>query len=256
METINGEWYMKGCAPDDPARLRSAEDLAALVERIGFLPLFSNEIPGFSVEERTTAQSWWSSDPEDDPWEWRIALAKRQELGYGKLFDRKAAYVSAAWFPVLANYRRDGWDFDALWDEGLAPWRAKKLMDALEPDEEGRGLALLSPVLKEKAGFGKGGEKNFEGVQTDLQMQCYLLVSEFRQRRNRAGRPYGWHLSVLQTPETKWGREAVTACYREDPAASLRRLEENVLRFLPQADPEALHRLLRVRRPQAGGRTG
>ena len=34
METINGEWYMKGCAPDDPARLRSAEDLAALVERI------------------------------------------------------------------------------------------------------------------------------------------------------------------------------------------------------------------------------
>ena len=58
METINGEWYMKGCGREDPARLRTVEQAADLIRKLGFLPLFSNEIPGFSVEERTWAPDW------------------------------------------------------------------------------------------------------------------------------------------------------------------------------------------------------
>ncbi|MFQ7451379.1 MAG: hypothetical protein ACLRNQ_07965 [Flavonifractor plautii] len=34
--------------------------------------------------------------------------------------------------------------------------------------------------LKRQAGFGKGGEKNFEGTVTDLQMGGYLLIRDFR----------------------------------------------------------------------------
>lgn len=37
----------------------------------GFLPLFKNGIPGFSLEERTVPDYWWSGDEERDPWEWR-----------------------------------------------------------------------------------------------------------------------------------------------------------------------------------------
>lgn len=251
METINGEFYMKGCAPEDPNRLRCAADLAAFLEKIGFLPLFANELPGFSVEERTTPDSWWSDDPETDPWNWRIVLAEEQSVAYGKFFDRKAAYISADWFPAFVNYRRDGYDFDARWDEGLVSHRAKKLMDALAPDEEGRGLSLLSADLKQKAGFGKDGEKNFEGVLTDLQMQGYLLAGAFRQKVNRAGLPYGWHLAQIQTPETKWGRDAVTAAYNERPEASLARLEANILQYLPDVNPSTLHRLLSLRRPRS-----
>ena len=42
METINGEWYMLGCDADDPLCLRTADDLAKLIKKVGFLPLFSN----------------------------------------------------------------------------------------------------------------------------------------------------------------------------------------------------------------------
>ena len=49
MECINGEWVMTGCALDDPNCLKSLDELICLVKRIGFLPLFSNSIPGFSV---------------------------------------------------------------------------------------------------------------------------------------------------------------------------------------------------------------
>lgn len=250
METINGEWYMKGCAPTDPNRLRRAEELEALIGEIGFLPLFSNEIPGFSVEERTTADSWWTGDPDTDPWEWRITLAPSEKLAYGKFFDRKAGYVSAEWFPALANYRRDGYDFDALYDDGLAPFRMKKLLDALEPDEEAVGLSLLSCDLKEKAGFGKGGEKNFEGVLTDLQMRTYLLLGDFRQRLNRAGLPYGWHLALVQTPETKWGCAAVSAGYRESPETSWERITAKVRAHFPEASEGQLRKLLGIRLPK------
>lgn len=249
METINGEWYMKGCAPDDPGRIRTPLELKALVLELGFLPLFSNDIPGFSAEERTAAADWWTGDPAGDPWEWRMLLAADEDIAYGKFFDQKAGFVSKAWFPAFANYRRDGYDFDALFDDGLAPWRAKKLMDALEPDEDMRGLALMTNDLKERAGFGKGGEKNFPGVLTALQMQSYLLMLDFRQRRNRRGESYGWHIAVMATPETKWGRECIGAGYAEKPAESWARIRGHIAARFPAAEDKAIRRVLGIRRP-------
>ena len=52
METIAGEWIMKGCRRTDPECLHSPDDLLALVRQVGFLPLFSGDIPGFSVKGR------------------------------------------------------------------------------------------------------------------------------------------------------------------------------------------------------------
>ena len=68
METINGEWIMKGCDESDPSALQSVEELISLVHAIGFLPLFSNTIDGFSVEERVPAYVWWTGDEAADPW--------------------------------------------------------------------------------------------------------------------------------------------------------------------------------------------
>ena len=58
MDTVAGEWIMKGCRRTDPECLHSPEDLRKLIRETGFLPLFSNEIPGFSVEERTPPDDW------------------------------------------------------------------------------------------------------------------------------------------------------------------------------------------------------
>ena len=155
MEKINGEWYMMGCEKSDPKLLRTADDLLELLRHIGFLPLFAGGIAGFSVEERTSASSWWSGDSQSDPWEWRIALAGHPEVAYGKFFDKKAGFIHRDFFPVFANYRRNGYDFDALSDEGLVPHRAKRIMDVFELNDEAIGNEIMSNALKEKAGFGK-----------------------------------------------------------------------------------------------------
>ena len=244
METINGEWYMKGCAPEDPNRLRSPESAAELVRRIGFLPLFSNGLPGFSLEERTWAGDWWTDDPARDPWAWRQALAREPDLLYGKFFDRRAGFISADWFPYFANYRRNGYDFDTLVDEGLAPHRAIKLMQPFLKDGMPNDAALHSFALKAQAGFGKGGEKNFEGVLTELEAQTFLVIGDFRQRLNKLGSPYGWHIAVIQTPESKLGYGRVTAAYGESPEQSAARIRERLLDLFPEAKPEQLRRIL------------
>ena len=80
MSVENGEWVMYGVDRDDPSCLHSVEELETYVNQTGFLPLFGNRIPGFSVEERTVAADWWSDDPARDPWEWRGVIARRGNL--------------------------------------------------------------------------------------------------------------------------------------------------------------------------------
>ena len=230
MANEHGEWIMRGLDWDDPARIRSWEELLDWIDETGFLPLFKNEIDGFSVEENTSDLYWWSGDADQDPWEWRELMARSGRVAYGKFFGKKAGFISKAWFPYFANYRRDGYDFDSRWDEELASMRAKRIMDQFTADNE-----LFSFQLKQLAGFGKSGEKNFDGVVTELQMQSYLIIRDFRQRINKKGVPYGWPISVYSTPEALWGYDHVASAYSLNPAVSREKVREQVKKNFPDA---------------------
>ena len=112
-----GEWIIHGVKWNDPKCIQDVDEAVEYINRVGFLPLFKNEIPGFSLEERTVAEYWWSDDPVRDPWRWRIAIAKKHDILYGKFFAKKAGFISKKWLLVFANYRRDGYDFDALFED-------------------------------------------------------------------------------------------------------------------------------------------
>ena len=77
------------------------------------------------------------------------------------------------------------------------------------------GWRILSTALKRLAGFGKNGEKTFPGIVTQLQMETYLVISEFRHRENRRGKAYGMPVSILLPPESICGYDMVTAAYSE-----------------------------------------
>lgn len=49
MESKDGTWIMYGVSEDDPECLHTVDELIGYIEEVGFLPLFRNEIPGFSV---------------------------------------------------------------------------------------------------------------------------------------------------------------------------------------------------------------
>ena len=82
----------------------SALELERQVLQDGFLPFFRCGIPGFSIEERTAPEYWFSD--EEGPWEWKGPVIREGHCAYGKFFNKKAGYVSLEWLPHLANYRR------------------------------------------------------------------------------------------------------------------------------------------------------
>lgn len=230
MANESGTWVMHGMAWDDPNRIRSWHEQVDWINEIGFVPLFKNEIPGFSVEEHTSDLFWWTDDPAQDPWKWRELIARSGEVAYGKFFGGKAGFISKEWFPHFANWRRNGYDFDSRWDEELASIRCKKIMDQFVKRDE-----LFSNELKQLAGFGKGGEKNFDGTVTELQMQTYLIVRDFRKRLNKKGFEYGWPISVYTTPEALWGYDHITSAYRVAPEESGKQILEHLKCKFPQA---------------------
>ena len=257
MEVINGEWIMEGLNWDDEGCVHSSGELLKVIEKVGFLPLFSNCVPGFSVENMTDPSCWWAGKAERDPWEWRVALSRTGKVAYGKFFGGRAGFISKKWFPYFANFRRDGYDFDARYDDGLASHREKLIMDLFLPagvdldqvsleghrkdsdslagsgkapdqisladlEKHGCAEALFTNEIKDRAGFGKGGEKGFDSTCTKLQMLSYLVTKDFRPRVNKRGEEYGWAIAIMTLPEYMWGYDFVTGRSSEKPEESYR----------------------------------
>ncbi len=104
-------------------------ELETLVQDIDFPTFFSCPVQDFSNEEFTPS-CYWFVEGVDGLWEWRTELARRGVVGYGKLIAKKVGLVSWEWHPDLANYRRV-YNFDARWEESLAGYRKKRIMDVL-----------------------------------------------------------------------------------------------------------------------------
>ena len=237
---MDGDWNLRGCDRNDPNRLKSPEEAAELIRRIGFLPLFSVGIPGFSLEERVPAWDWWSDDPSRDPWIWRMILAEYDDIAYGKFFDRKAGFISKQWFPAFANYRRDGYDYEGLHEDGKMKGGAWKILNTLKLDEYAVGAEMMSGQLRKAARV----EKGFDGLLIELQMQSFLLISRFRQKMNKKGIAYGWHLPSFMTPETKWGYDFVNS---EDvkPEQSCLKMAEQIALYFPEADQKTIKKIIK-----------
>lgn len=242
MGNESGTWIMYGVEPDDPECIHTVDGAIEYINEVGFLPLFKNDIPGFSLEERTVAEHWWSENPEVDPWEWRAIIAKSGKVAYGKFFDGKAGFISKEWLPYFANYRRDGYDFDALWDDEKASRRQKKIMDLFAEDHADE--ELFSNEIKQNAGFGKDGEKGFDGTITDLQHLLYLCVRDFRQKKNKKGQEYGWAIAVYSTLEHIFGYDHVTSAYSENPLESGKKIVMHINDVYPIASADQIKKLI------------
>lgn len=219
--------------------LRSADDIVRLVKEIGFLPFFANDIEGFSVEENCPRELWFSENA-DGPWEWKGPIARSGECVYGKFFGGKAGFVSLEQFPELVNYRRNGYDFDARYDDGLAPRKDKDVYDTITSSG-----SILSKKLKDACNYRKGGNKGFETVITRLQMQTYVNIADFVYMRDKHGNAYGWGVAEYSTPEALFGYEAVTAAYKHEPEKSKELLLERLGELLPDVAEDKLIKLIK-----------
>lgn len=217
--------------------VRTKADLIDAVERLGIVPLFGNSIPGFSVEEHVARGAWFDSD--EGVWEWKGPVIRESGCAYGKLFENKAAFVRTDLYAELANYRRDGYDMDARYDDGLAPRRDLELWDLVA-----KNGSVLSKALKAMGDYGRGGKKGFDTILTRLQRQCYVVTSDFVYETDRAGRRYGWGVAQYALPETLFGEVFTSRVYVHTPEESRGIVLEHLKALLPGVEEKKIVKFL------------
>jgi len=226
----------------DRFKIRTMQELMDLIDEVGFVPFFANEIDGFSLEEHI-GKGCWYTDGEDGfwpAWEWKGPVIRKKKCAYGKFLRGKAMYVSSKFFPDLANYRRDGYDFDARYDDGLASFYDKEMYELTAEN-----APVLSKKLKSIGGYGKNGKKGFDTSMTRLQKQCYVIVSDFQYETDKYGNSYGWGIAEYSTPEAFMGKKFTDQVYKRTPEESYERLVKQFMKILPKADIEQIGHILK-----------
>ena len=212
--------------------VRSKQDLLDAIETFGFLPFFAGSIPGFSLEEHVAPELWYSHTSDSWPvWEWKGPVIRESGCAYGKCLENKAVFISRKWFPDFANYRRDGYDLDARYDDGLVPYRDKQLYDLVEGN-----APVISKRLKQLGNYKKGGNKGFDTIITRLQAQCYVTISDFVYMKDKFGNPYGWGVAEYSTPESFMGSGFTDKVYSCSPEESYEKLLEHFCKLFPNED--------------------
>lgn len=217
--------------------IRTKDDLIRAVNDLGFVPFFRNSIEGFSIEEHIDPKLWFGD--EEGPWEWKGPVIRETGCAYGKFFEKKAVYISKEWFPDFANYRRDGYDFDARFDDELASYQDKRLFDLVDAN-----APILSKNLKQLGNYRKGGNKGFDTVITRLQAECYVIISNFTYLTDKRGQEYGWGVAEYSTPERFMGSEFTQRVYQRTPEESYERIYDHLKKMLPNAAETRLKKVL------------
>ena len=216
--------------------IRSQSDLSWLVKQCGFLPFFRSAVPGFSVEEHTPPELWFA-DGVEGPWEWKGPVIRETGCAYGKFFQGKAGFISLEWYLDFANHRRDGYDFDARCEDGLARYQDRAVYSVLE--EQG---PLISREWRELTGIKK--RSDFDASVSRLQMLGYVTTADFEYALTKDGIPYGWGLALYALPEEHFGKEFSAHVYDRSPEDSARRMEEHLSALLPHATRRQLGKII------------
>lgn len=216
--------------------IHTKEDLKEAVEYYGILPFFSNSIPGYSVEEMSAPEAYFDKEP--GVWEWKGPVITELNCLYGKFFSKRAAFISKEYAADFCNWRRDGYDFDARFNDGLSSYDEQYLYNLIASHH-----SILSKQLKMEGGYvkerGQGKDawqprKGFDSLITGLQMKGYITTVNFEYQIDKKGEFYGWGIARYATIENYYGEGFTETMYKDTPEKSYKRLVEKLHTVLPE----------------------
>ena len=216
--------------------IHSDVELMNLIQQIGFLPLFNTGIEGFSADDVIDNNCKYIELP-DGGWEWKLwewkgTIINESDCVYGKFFDKKAGFISQAWWPDFVNYRRSK---NPVPEEG-------SIEDIILTTLRENG-SMITRELRAACGFsGSNMRGKFDSYVTKLQMATRIVTEDFVYPTDKHGNKYGWGWSLLTTPEALYGQE-LCKCERT-PQESYERLVAHYKAILPGVEEKLIRKLL------------
>ncbi len=165
----------------------SAEGMLNLIHEYQLIPFFTNLVPGFSVEEHTPPELWFTEESLG-PWDWKIDCIQDGDIAYGKfLLGGKAAFATVDVYRELMNWRRSLPKYRPTADQ-------QKVLDYME----GQG-SISVPEIRKLMGITKSAA---DALLARIQMQTRIITGVITRIYRGADLQYsGWQRSTFCSPE-------------------------------------------------------
>lgn len=218
-------------------KIDTCSEMVGYVNEIGFLPLLSIGVGGWSADDVVDSDCRYVALP-DGGWEWALwrwkgEIIRESGCAYGKFFRKKVAFISKEWWPDFCNYRR------SVYSKPEENTIEDVILQTLRD-----GGSMIARDLRRACGFsGPKMRGKFDACIAKLQMGCYVVTKDFVYPHDRHGKEYGWGWSLLTTPEDLFGPDV---CNTDRSAEESYRLVSSHLKtILPSVDDKVIKSLLK-----------
>ena len=218
--------------------VRDQEGMLSLIQEFQLVPFFVNIIPGYSVEEHTPPELWFT-DENLGPWDWKIECIQSGDVAYGKfLYGGKAAFATVDVYREIINWRRSLPKYKPSPDQ-------KKVLDYIEE----HGSVSVSDV-RQLMGLKKAAA---DALLAKIQMQTRIITGDIARVYRGADLRYnGWQRSSFCTPEALFeemdfpfpGYKPRTLKSSLTPAQSLEFLKDTVRNVCGDVPDKVLMKIL------------
>lgn len=219
--------------------VKNPESMLELILEYGIIPFFENPIKGFSIEEHTLPELWFTEE-NLGPWDWKIHCVQSGQIAYGKfLWGGKAAFATIEIYRELINWRRSLPKF--------APSKEQSLILDYTREHGSIGIADVRKLL----GIKKAAA---DALIARLQMQTRLVTGDIIRVYRGADLTYsGWQRSSFCTPEALFfdetdipfpGYHPVSIESSITPSESLEFIKEHIIKLCGPVPAKTLDKLL------------
>lgn len=222
-------------------RINGFKDFLAEIDKIGFCMSGTNGEDIFNINAYYAEDiEYHTGDNELDPWRWRIrGITESEDLFYGKVFFKKAGWVTKAWLSDFIAVRRKGLSFEELYEDGLMTQMEKQVYELIQ----NRVNVSLNEINLE---IGKTHKKDIAKAIVSLQMKFLTAISGETYKVSSKGEPYGWPVTVFSTLEEKFGQKVTEEAKLIDPSLAFGRIQEQIMKLNPDANDKKIKAFIKM----------
>lgn len=167
--------------------VQSQGTMLALIRKYRMVPFFANPIEGYSIEEHTLPELWFTEESLG-PWDWKIECIQDCDIAYGKfLWGGKASFAMVDVYKELMNWRRSLPKYKPSADQ-------QRILDYMQEHD-----AISVADVRKLLGIKKSAA---DAILGRLQMQTRLVTGVISRVYSGAEQKYsGWQRSSFCTPE-------------------------------------------------------
>ena len=222
------------------ARVTDSMTMLEAIKAYGIIPFFENSVRGYSIEE-LTPPSFWLTDEQLGPWDWKVDVVQSGEIVYGKfLCGGKASFATPEWYAHLRNWRLSQKKYKPT-ENGV------KVLDLIgkEGSCNARQIREMLGVKKSKA----------DSVLAGLMQGTRIVIGDIQRVYRGPNLEYkGWQTASYCTPESlferpeeefgPWHIKGTSLKCNCSPEESYSKLTGHIRNMFPEATENEIRKII------------